>query len=71
MKYVKPQYCVREVNFSLFDVYGADEAFVTGTFAGITPVFSIDGKSFGKNSNNEFSATLEKHYKKLVESQIK
>ena len=62
---------VREVNFSLFDVYGADEAFVTGTFAGITPVFSIDGKSIGKNSNNEFSATLEKHYKKLVESQIK
>ena len=62
---------VREVNFSLFDVYGADEAFVTGTFAGITSVFSIDGKSIGKNSNNEFSATLEKHYKELVESQIK
>ena len=62
---------VRETNFSLFDVYGADEAFVTGTFAGVTPVISVDGKSIGNNSNNEFSATLEKHYKSLVESQVK
>ena len=62
---------VKETNFSLFDVYGADEAFVTGTFAGVTPVISIDGKSIGENSNNEFSATLEKYYKTLIESQIK
>jgi len=62
---------VKETNFSLFDVYGADEAFVTGTFAGVTPVISIDGKPIGKNSNNEFSATLEKYYKTLIESQIK
>ena len=27
-----------EKDFSLFDVYGADEAFCTGTFAGLTPV---------------------------------
>ena len=32
-----------EKNFSLFDVYGADEAFVTGTFGGLTPVTKIDG----------------------------
>ena len=62
---------VKETNFSLFDVYGADEAFVTGTFAGVTPVISIDGKSIGENSNNEFSATLEKYYKTLIESQIR
>jgi branched-chain amino acid aminotransferase len=62
---------VKETNFSLFDVYGADEAFVTGTFAGVTPVISIDGKPIGGNSNNEFSATLEKYYKTLIESQIK
>ena len=62
---------VKETNFSLFDVYGADEAFVTGTFAGVTPVISIDGKPIGKNSNNEFSATLEKYYKTLIESQIR
>ena len=62
---------VRETNFSLFDVYSADEAFVTGTFAGLTPVISVDGKSIENNSKNEFSATLEKYYKSLALSQVK
>ena len=35
---------VFEKNFSLTDVYGADEAFVTGTFAGVVPVYEIDGR---------------------------
>ncbi|MEP3420712.1 MAG: aminotransferase class IV [Erythrobacter sp.] len=35
---------VFEKNFSLTDVYGADEAFVTGTFAGVVPVTNIDGR---------------------------
>jgi branched-chain amino acid aminotransferase len=34
-----------EEDFSLTDVYGADEAFVTGTFAGIVPVREVDGRS--------------------------
>ncbi len=34
----------REKNFSLTDVYGADEAFVTGTFAGVAPVTEVDGR---------------------------
>ena len=33
-----------EKSFSLYDVYGADEAFVTGTFAGCTPVREVDGR---------------------------
>ena len=33
-----------EKDFSLTDVYGAAEAFVTGTFAGIVPVREIDGR---------------------------
>ncbi len=36
---------VFEKNFSLTDVYGADEAFVTGTFAGVVPVTEVDGRS--------------------------
>ena len=36
---------VFEKNFSLTDVYGADEAFVTGTFAGVVPVTSVDGRA--------------------------
>jgi branched-chain amino acid aminotransferase len=35
---------VHEKAFSLYDVYGADEAFVTGTFAGLTPVKEVDGR---------------------------
>ncbi len=36
-----------EKDFSLFDVYGADEAFCTGTFAGLTPVRKVDGRPIG------------------------
>ena len=36
-----------EKNFSLVDVYGAEEAFLTGTFGGQTPVAEIDGRRFG------------------------
>ena len=41
---------VREKNFSLTDVYGADEAFVTGTFAGLVPVRTVDGRTIGDGS---------------------
>ncbi|HVU30498.1 MAG TPA: aminotransferase class IV [Sphingomicrobium sp.] len=34
-----------EKDFSLTDVYGAGEAFVTGTFAGIVPVSEVDGRT--------------------------
>ncbi|MCU0968349.1 MAG: aminotransferase class IV [Rubrivivax sp.] len=37
----------REKNFSLTEVYGADEAFVTGTFAGLAPVRQVDGRRIG------------------------
>ncbi|HEX9889619.1 MAG TPA: aminotransferase class IV [Nitriliruptorales bacterium] len=33
--------------FTSSDVYGADEAFVTGTFGGITPVREVDGRTIG------------------------
>jgi len=38
---------VFEKNFSLYEAYGADEAFLTGTFGAQTPVASIDGKPIG------------------------
>jgi branched-chain amino acid aminotransferase len=36
-----------EKNFSLTDVYAADEVFVTGTFGGLTPVREVDGRVIG------------------------
>lgn len=42
---------VFERNFTLSDVYSADEAFITGTFAGLTPVKEVDGRQIGNDSN--------------------
>lgn len=42
-----------QTNFSLSDVYSADEAFVTGTFAGIVPVTEIDGRQIGEGSGGD------------------
>lgn len=38
---------IEQRDFSLVDVYSADEAFVTGTFGALTPVHTIDGRSIG------------------------
>ena len=38
---------VFEKNYSLYEAYSADEAFLTGTFGAQTPVASIDGKTIG------------------------
>ena len=39
---------VYEKNFLIQDVYNANEAFVTGTFAGVIPVVEIDGRIMSK-----------------------
>jgi len=39
---------VYEKNFLIQDVYNANEAFVTGTFAGVIPVVEIDGRRMNK-----------------------
>ena len=46
-----------EKDFSLFDVYGADEAFTTGTFAGLTPVVRIDGRAIGEGARSPVDAS--------------
>lgn len=43
---------VFEKRFSLVDVYGADEAFVTGSFAGLTPVRNVDGRDIGETPSD-------------------
>ncbi|KAF5827453.1 putative IlvE, branched-chain amino acid aminotransferase/4-amino-4-deoxychorismate lyase [Dunaliella salina] len=37
----------KELDFKLAQVYSADEAFVTGTFAGLVPVRQVDGRVIG------------------------
>jgi branched-chain amino acid aminotransferase len=54
-----------EKDFSLTDVHGADEAFVTGTFAGIVPVREIDGRQL--TCRGPMVERLQKLYAKRVE----
>jgi branched-chain amino acid aminotransferase len=46
-----------EKDFSLFDVYGAEEAFCTGTFAGLTPVVKVDGRRIGERARDPADAS--------------
>jgi branched-chain amino acid aminotransferase len=57
---------VFERPFSLTDVYGADEAFVTGTFGGITPVAEVDGRKIGTGEPGELTARLTNLYAEAV-----
>ncbi|WP_417407960.1 D-amino acid aminotransferase [Hoeflea sp.] len=58
---------VREKNFSLYEAYGADEAFLTGTFGAQTPVAEIDGKSIGDGSRT-VTQRIRGLYKNLLEA---
>jgi branched-chain amino acid aminotransferase len=58
---------VLQKNFSLTDVYRADEAFVTGTFAGLAPVRDIDGRIMGNGERGAMVEKLQKLYLELLE----
>jgi branched-chain amino acid aminotransferase len=60
----------RERNFSLTDVYGAEEAFVTGTFAGIVHVHSVDGRRIGTGDRGPVVERLQSLYRGLVEEDV-
>jgi branched-chain amino acid aminotransferase len=51
-------------------VYGADEAFVTGTFGGLTPVTKIDGKPLNNPAPGTMTQRLTSLYDQLIESEI-
>jgi branched-chain amino acid aminotransferase len=55
-----------EKRFSLTDVYGADEAFVTGTFGGVVPVRSVDGRTIGESEARPISDKLRVLYGDLL-----
>lgn len=60
---------IYEKDFSLTDVYGADEAFVTGTFAGLVPVIDVDGRSIGqavKPASGPLTRKVNDHYQTMI-----
>ena len=57
-----------ERNFTFEDVNSAQEAFVTGTFAGLTPVVSFDGSPVGDGNRGPICEHLQNLYQELVRS---
>ena len=57
---------VCERNFSLVDVYSAEEAFLTGTFGAQTPVGEIDGRIIGTGEIGQMTKQLRSLYKTLI-----
>jgi len=58
---------IHEKSFSLTDVYGADEAFVTGTFGSLTPVIEVDGRTIGAGVRGAMTERLSDLYAEAVE----
>src|SRR5215212_9336129 len=59
-----------ERTFSLTDVYSADEAFVTGTFAGVVPVHTVDGRRIGAGRRGPLVERLQSLYGSLVREDV-
>ena len=56
--------------FSLTDVYAAHEAFVTGTFGGLTPVHTIDGRTIGTGEQGPVTVRLRELYEAAIERDV-
>jgi len=57
---------IHEKNYSLYEAYSADEAFLTGTFGAQTPVAEIDGKPIGDGKAGPMTLRIRALYKELV-----
>lgn len=61
---------VKQKNFSLTDVYSAEEAFVTGTFGGLTPVRRIDGRVMRSEIPGPITSKLADFYRKRIALEV-
>ena len=60
----------QETTFSLTDVYNAAEAFVTGTFAGVVPVRTVDGRTIGTGARGPMVERLQELYQEYVAADV-
>jgi len=56
---------IRETLLALYDVYNADECFLTGTGAEIVPVISVDGRQIGDAKPGPMTLDLLARFRKL------
>ncbi|AGK61639.1 branched chain amino acid aminotransferase apoenzyme [Archaeoglobus sulfaticallidus PM70-1] len=59
----------KEMNLGIYDLYSADEIFVTGTAAEIAPITVIDGRKVGDGKPGEITRRLIEEFKKITESE--
>ena len=59
---------VSEPNLTRYDLFNADECFLTGTGAEIVPVVKIDGRVIGTGRPGPVTRDLEKRYHALTNS---
>jgi len=57
---------VFEKNYSLYEAYSADEAFLTGTFGAQTPVADIDGRQIGNGGAGPVTKKIRQLYIDLI-----
>ncbi len=60
----------RERDFTLDHVYAADEAFVTGTYGGLTPVISVDGRAIGSGEPGPVTAALSAARARVLDREV-
>jgi branched-chain amino acid aminotransferase len=58
-----------ERDFTIDDVRSADEAFVTGTFAGVTPVIEFDGEEMSAGVRGPMAERIQNLYIDLIRSE--
>lgn len=61
---------IEKRQFSLLDVYSADEAFATGTFGGLTAVAEVDGRSIGTAIPGPMTQRLQRLYTEAVAADV-
>ncbi|MCA9736526.1 MAG: aminotransferase class IV, partial [Gemmatimonadetes bacterium] len=59
----------RELDFTLTNVYGAEEVFVTGTFGGLVPATEVDGRRIGDGTRGPITRRLQELYDRRVASE--
>ena len=59
-----------EADFTLDDVYAADESFVTGTFGALTPVIAVDGRTIGSGEPGPVTSELRRLYHEAIHAVV-
>jgi branched-chain amino acid aminotransferase len=59
----------KEARMSVFDVYTAQECFLTGTAAEIVPVVELDGRKIGEGKPGKLTSELEQRFRILTQTE--